>query len=756
MKWSSTALTVALVLFALGFQAGCDDYNNTVQYDTGATLTNLSPSAVVAGTPPGTLPNCPNTPSGKVNPCFNLYIVGSTANGFQSTTLVEWNNAKLPVCTNTNGTANTSATNGCSTYVDATDMTAAIPYSFVSKPGTAYVNTWTPQSGTGNNGLSNALTFTIYGDPNPFPLLSSISPTSAAYCASSSTPCASVSITLNGSHFIPVSQNGGSSVTFTGLATYGVETAITVTSISSTQLKATIPGTYLCATDTPQINVINPPSAICLLNCPNLGGGDTNCNTSLTEPSNCSVTTQYLTITNSTAANTCPANIPPSPNPTVVSAAEERPAVTQDGRYVVYTSLQNETSQILLRDTCVDASKECTASTQIVSVATDGTLSNGDSHNPVVTSDGRYVAFSSAATNLVANPPAGRQVYLRDTCLGAPTSCKPATSLISTDEEGKLTGSEAILPSISAWGRFVAFLAVTPGPSSSSAKSNVTSGAASTNSALRQVFVRDTCLGATNCAPTVTRISLPSDLGVAEETPAISQSGRYVVYTSQQNQISQILLRDTCVGAANGCTPSTQTVSLATDGAVGNGDSHYPVMTPDGRYVAFSSAAANLVANAPSARQVYLRDSCLGAPTSCKPATSLVSADAEGKLTGTEAILPSISTSGRFIAFLAVTPSQLPSSAAWKATSGSVAANSGLRQVFVRDTCLGATNCTAATARISLQPGDAPAGFAEPVGPALTGLAGQIALSGGKTSTVFTRTVPVDDQVFLAIRNQNQ
>jgi hypothetical protein len=55
----------------------------------------------------------------------------------------------------------------------------------------------------------------------------------------------------------------------------------------------------------------------------------------------------------------------------------------------------------------------------------------------------------------------GKQIYVRDTCEGASGSCSPTTSLISTDPGGALTGTEAILPSISASGRFVAFVAVT-------------------------------------------------------------------------------------------------------------------------------------------------------------------------------------------------------------------------------------------------------------------------------------------------------
>jgi len=506
MKRSRTAIAVAV--FALSVVAGCNDYNNSVQYNTGATITNISPSTIAATpTPPAGAANCPNTPSGQTNPCFPLFVLGSSVNGFQPATVVEWNQGKLPACTNSNGTANTSASRGCSIYIDATDVTAYVPYSLVTKPGTAYVNTYTPQSGTGNNGLSNALSFTIYGSPNPAPQVSSISPTSASYCASSSSSnCANVAVTITGSNFLPVSQNGGSSVTYTGLATYGIETAITVTSITSTQLKATIPGTYLCATDNATINVINPPSAICIVNCPNLGGGNTK-------------NSPNFLVNGTAGANSCPPQSPPNPNPAVV-AAEETPAVSQDGRYVVYVSPQNEISQILLRDTCVGAASGCTASTEPVSVANDGTVGNAESHNAVMTSDGRYVAFSSAATNLVPGASPGRQVYLRDTCLGATSSCKPTTSLVSTDPEGKLTGTEAILPSISATGRFIAFLAVTPTHSPGSPGSQAAASRTAPNSGLRQVFVRDTCLGATNCTPATTRISLePGDAPAGSTKP---------------------------------------------------------------------------------------------------------------------------------------------------------------------------------------------------------------------------------------------
>jgi hypothetical protein len=244
---------------------------------------------------------------------------------------------------------------------------------------------------------------------------------------------------------------------------------------------------------------------------------------------------------------------------------------------------------------------------------------------------------------------------------------------------------------------------------------------------------------------------------VAEETPAVSLDGRYVAYTASQNGHSQIFARDTCQGADSSCQTRTLLVSSALDGTAASDDSHSPSMSSDGRYVAFSSAAANLFAESGSSsgRQVYLRDTCFGVSASCTPATQLISTDSNGTLVGTEAILPSVSASGRFVAFLAVTPTY--SSTASVDKSGSSASNSGLRQVFVRDTCLGAANCTPQTTRISLQPGDGSgSGTSKPAGPALSGIANHVALADGKAATLFTRSVAVDDGVFLALTKNQQ
>jgi Tol biopolymer transport system component len=657
-------------------------------------------------------------------------VKASALNPFSGTgtpPVVQWNGQKVPT-----------------TYIDSTNISAQIPYSYVSKSGTVAVNVYQPQNqGSQYNGLSNALTFTIYGSANPYPTLSSITPTNAAYCDSTSAKCSNVPLTLNGTGFIPVSQNGGSSATFTGESTYGQETAITVTSITSTQLKATIPGTLLCASGTAEINVLNPPSAICLLNCPNLGGGDTN-NPPLGQP----MTTQTFTITNSSPVNTCPQNVPPG------TTAAERPAISKDGRYVAFASPQEGTQQILVRDTCLGAANDCVASTRTVSVNTAGIAGDRDSHDASMSADGRYIAFSSTASNLVENAGMGPQVYVRDTCSGAGGSCTPSTQLASNDETGNLSGLAAVAPSISASGRFVAFVAETQTAATTSGTAARANAAARSSSAMRQVFVRDTCLGAENCTPKATRLSLLPGTGtanslngaatvVAEEAPAQSQDGRYVAYTGVRDGSWQILVTDTCAGAGSLCPATTRAGSIAADGSAGNAASHSPVMTADGRYIAFSSAATNLIVNAPEGRQVYMRDTCAGAELPCQTSTTLVSIDEAGHLTGTEGIYPSVSANGRYVAFLAVTASQ--------SSRAKAAPDSGLRQVFVRDTCLGSADCTPATARISMQPGYFPADDGRSAGPALSGLAKQVALPDGKSSTLFAPTIVVDDRVLLAI-----
>jgi len=471
MKRFWTAMAVAG--FAFGLLAGCNDYNNSIQYNTGATLSNIAPSGLPAG-------------AGS----FLLTVNANPANGFNTTSVIQWNGRKLAT----------------SMFVDTTTLTATIPASLLTKPGTAFVNTLTAQSGTGQNGLSNTLAFNIYGAPNPLPTLASVTPATAPACGTNCTN-ASVTITVTGTNFLPGSNNGGSLVTLADMLTPMQQPAtLTIKSFSDTQIQAVIPGAFLANPDTAMIVVTNPGNGLCTQpSClPLVGGGNSS---------------PFSFVIGGGA-------------PATAAIAEETPAISQDGRYVVYGSQQNQVNQILLKDTCLGISSGCSVNTRVVSVAADGTAGNADSHNPVVTSDGRYVAFSSAAANLVEGAPAGRQVYMHDTCIGADNKCKPSTTLISTDSQGALNGAESILPSISSTGRYVAFVAITPANGPKVAGGAAANAQAGPNSGLRQVFMRDTCLGAANCTPKTTRISMmPGDAptnGTKPAGPAISGAAKQI------------------------------------------------------------------------------------------------------------------------------------------------------------------------------------------------------------------------------------
>jgi hypothetical protein len=458
MRRPASGLAFLAVILAV---AGCNDYGNTFQNPTGAGISFLAPADASAG-----------------GADFTLTVTSPTG-GFVAKTVVQWNGKTIPT-----------------TYVNAGSVTATVAAALIAKPGTATVNTLNPFSGTGNNGLSNTLSFIINPPGNPVPAVTSISPTTAAAGSPSFT------LTVNGSSFLPASDpSGGSQVRWNLGPT---QSTLPIVAISGSQIQATVSTSLLVNTTTQPVSAIvtvyNPPSPSTGAS-PGGGGG--------TSPGGLPFSI--------TPAGTAPMAAPHA------SVAEETPAVSLDGRYVAYTATQGEHAQVFVRDTCEGAAAGCQPRSLLLSAAVDGTPGNDDSGAPSMSSDGRYVAFSSAATNIASGSPAGRQVYLHDTCFGASsTSCTPSTQLVSTDAEGALVGTEGILPSVSASGRFIAFVAVTPSHTSSKSAAQAKSTASNaSNSGYRQVFVRDTCIGATSCTPKTTRISMqPGDTSTTDTKPA--------------------------------------------------------------------------------------------------------------------------------------------------------------------------------------------------------------------------------------------
>jgi Tol biopolymer transport system component len=193
-------------------------------------------------------------------------------------------------------------------------------------------------------------------------------------------------------------------------------------------------------------------------------------------------------------------------------------AISADGRYVVFGSYAsnlvtgdtNGAPDEFLRDTVANT-------TIRVSVNSSGVQEiGGGSYNPSISADGRYIAFASDATNLVSGDTNGTaDVFVRDII----ANTTKRVSVNSSDLQGN---SGSYNPSISANGRFVAFM---------SYASNLVSG--DTDGAT-DVFVRDTV---TN---TTTRISLASSgaQGNANSySPSISADGHFVAFISDANNL---------------------------------------------------------------------------------------------------------------------------------------------------------------------------------------------------------------------------
>ena len=253
-------------------------------------------------------------------------------------------------------------------------------------------------------------------------------------------------------------------------------------------------------------------------------------------------------------------------------------SISTDGRYVAFESEAsnlvsvdtNETGDVFVHD-------RHTGQTTRVSVASDGTQGNSDSGSPSISADGRYVAFTSDASNLVSGDMNGvYDVFVHDRQSGQ-------TTRLSLASDGTQGNVESMWPSISADGRYVAF---------ASAASNLVSG--DTNESY-DIFVHDRQTGQT------TRVSLASDgtQGDYDSSlpPSISADGRYVAFASlasnlvsgDTNGVYDVFVHDRQTG-------QTTRLSVASDGTQGDDSSYFFYsISADGRYVAFSSTATNLV-----------------------------------------------------------------------------------------------------------------------------------------------------------------
>ena len=494
----------------------------------------------------------------------------------------------------------------------------------IATPGTAEVTVVTPTPG---GGTSNGLTFFIDAPDNPAPAISSLNPSSAAPGG------AGFSLAVTGTGFISsssVNWNGSPRAT-----TFG----------SATTLTAAIRASDIATAGTANVTVTNPGP----------GGG--------TSPAaTFSISNGATVPTDSKGAIF--ALVSASVSGEAANGPSGAPRMDETGRFVTFESIATNLTRsgtragVFVRDTCT-AAANCTPETIAVDVARDDAGPNaGLGRGLAISANGRYVAFSSNATNLVSGQfRAGPQVYLRDTCLGAdaPANCAPATTLISVALSGVSGDAGSEFPSVSGDGRYVVF---------ASASSNLVAGV---GGAVPQVYLRDTCLGAASddCVPRTMLISADSSgkpgKGASLQA-SISRDGRYVAFDSAAPNlvggtsagISNVYFRDTCLGerATAGCSPFTALISKSAEGFAADGPSFTPAISEFGRYVAFVTRAANIVKvdGTDHAQKIVLLDTCIhvSSAESCTPEASPVSIPG-----ASEARTPSISGDGRFITYVA-------------------------------------------------------------------------------------------------------
>jgi len=256
-------------------------------------------------------------------------------------------------------------------------------------------------------------------------------------------------------------------------------------------------------------------------------------------------------------------------------------SISADGRFAAFTS---SSTNLVPGDTnaCEDVFvyDRQTRQTTRISVASDGTEGNGDSGiwgNISVSADGRYVLFSSQATNLVPVDTNGTEdVFVHDRQIGQ-------TTRVSVSSDGTQADSGSEMSSISGDGQLVAF---------ATGATNLVPG--DTNGC-PDVFVHDRQNGLT------ARISVASDgtqgdHGSGGFGVSISPDGRYVAfYSAATNLVVGDTNRRDDVFVHDQRTGMTQRVSLSSDGTQGNSGSSDPFIDAEGRYVAFCSYASNLV-----------------------------------------------------------------------------------------------------------------------------------------------------------------
>ena len=317
-------------------------------------------------------------------------------------------------------------------------------------------------------------------------------------------------------------------------------------------------------------------------------------------------------------------------------------AISADGRYVAFYSQAsnlaagdtNAYGDVFLRD-------RVAGTTVAVSVTPTGETGNFFSTYPQISEDGRYVGFWSNATNIVpgvappgARPPYNSQCYVRDMSTGT-------TIVASVNDAGQPANAGVPYCALSGDGRHVAFYTIATNlfPLGTNPDCGGT---------WDEVYVRDLDAGSTRIASMNSAGAVANGCGAAYAR--ISRTGRYVTFVSRapnlgtgRTTVSETWLHDMEGGA-------TELISRAADGGLSDRDSAaLASVSADGRFVAFSSMATNLVTgDTNDYADIFLRDRATATTrrVSVRPDGVQADRNSNGE--------PMITADGRFVAFSSI------------------------------------------------------------------------------------------------------
>jgi hypothetical protein len=246
-----------------------------------------------------------------------------------------------------------------------------------------------------------------------------------------------------------------------------------------------------------------------------------------------------------------------------------QPSISNDGLFVSFVSTADnlgatapnvgKVQEVFVRSTCVTtigtSGNTCAPITNLISSVDGFTPANAPSGEPGISSDGRFIAFASTATNLGVPLAIAQQVYVRDTCVGVavgtPPTCTQAVYLVSTPDGTTPANGLSETPSVSSCGTTTSTTGCTTTTTSSTAGIEIAfaseaSNLAATQNGIENIFVRKTCLDlpttTTTCDTATSLASLPAGSSPPQSNgssvaPSISGDGHSVGFISSATNL---------------------------------------------------------------------------------------------------------------------------------------------------------------------------------------------------------------------------